>query len=242
MPSMLDEPNAVTYNTCIFDQSGNLHVVSHVYERFVSKRLDKINEIMSYGQTYEVSPLLNVRFAHRIRPLVILTDKGRKIYANPAQQILTDEGFVTVDNLGMRSSLRVGDFSLSVDTQYGFRKYSRGKYRVQAFLRAHQIPFQDPNTKDYDGSTITDDFEIYCLDHNTEPALHNGILTLGINNYREYLMKHYDVGEFSYDKIKKISQIAKPKYALTVEVGGLNNYIVHTGAVFKSSPHGDRND
>lgn len=239
---MTNELNAVTYNTCVFDGAGNLHVVSHLYERFVSKRLEKITEVMSYGETYSVSPLLNVRFAHKIRPLTIITDKGRKIYANPAQQILTDEGFVTVDNLGIRTELKVVDFSLSVNTQYGFRKYSRGKYRVQAFLRAHQIPFEDPDTKNYDGSTITKDFEIYCLDHDTEPSLRNGVLTLGINNYREFLMNHYNVGEYSYDKIKKINQIATPKYCLTVEVGGLSNYIVHTGAIFKSSPLGDTND
>jgi hypothetical protein len=243
MPSMQYEPNAVTYNTCLYDQDGNLHRVSHLYERFVSKRLSNVEAIQSYDDGYVNSPLLDVRFAHKLIPIVILTDKGRKIYATAAQQIMTADGFVTVDTLGMRTDLKVLDFSLPVVHQYGHRKYSRGKYRVQAFLRANQIGFADPDERDYDGATITDDFEIYCVDYDTEhPVIHQGIVTLGLNNYRSFLMKHYDVGESSYDKVRKMYTLSTTKHCLTVEVGGTMNYIVHTGVIFKTSPHTGHND
>src|SRR6187431_968078 len=201
MPSMVDEPNALLYTACVYDRDGNLHVISNLYERLVSKRLVEVDQILSYDDTYVPSPLLNIELAHKIRPLIILTEKGRKIYTSPAQQILTADGFMRVDALSIRMDLKMVDFSLPVHQQYGHKKYSKGKYRVQAFLRAHQIPFEDKDATDYDGPTITDDFEIYCVDYSTEhPVEYDGVLTLGLNNYREFLMNHYGVGESSYDK------------------------------------------
>jgi len=232
---MIYTEDALIVNSHVFDETGHLYAISRIYEMFISKRVKSIDKVLSYDDGYIPSDLVNVQHAHMLRPIIIRTKSGRKIYGTSGQNILTENGFVKVSNLAIGMNLKTLDFYMQSEHHYGYSKYSQPAWRIRAFLRGHSIPF------DIEGdATITDDMYIHCVDYDTEhPVLFNDSVTLGLNNYREFLMDHYNVEEWSYDPIVSMNTLKYAKHCMIVKVNGVGNYVVHTGAIFKSSPLDD---
>lgn len=231
MVSRMKTDNALIYTTCLFDANGDMHPVSHIYEMAISTRLKTIENLLSYNEGYTLSPILDIQLTKKIAPIVLATENNRKIYATAGQEILTRDGFVKVGQLGIKTELKVLDNFIPTYRQYGYKKFSQGKYRVAAFLKAHAIPFEE-----VEDGIITDRYEIYCVQYDTDaPSIKGNIVTLGLNNYRKFLMDEYEKGEYSYDKIVKMTQFKQLKYAMSLQVGGDKNYVTHSGAIFRTN-------
>jgi len=173
------------------------------------------------------------------RPFAITTKNGRKHLAFYKQRILTSNGFVRVDRLGINAELITFDHNPYMNRQYGFRKYSLGYLRLRAFLRNHLIEFEEVG----DVGTKVGDTTFYCVDYDVEePIISGNDITLGLNNYREFLMKMFGVGLFSTDTVVNIKQRAATKYILGIVVeDGPQNLIVQNGLVF-TTQQGVSND
>ena len=208
------------------------------WKRISTFRRNLVTDIQSFdGNTFAPSELQCVVDGGMVRPASYITEAGRNGILNLDGEILTENGYKPLRNVG------IGERLLTMDS---FRKYYGdgipltnidGSGRLRAFLRNHSIKYA---LFEKTGTNINGTI-YYIVDYDTDyPVELDHSVTLGLNNWREYVKAKFGVGEYAYDPIVKIEPIRK-EHTAVIQTDS-DNMILHTGVIIQTSKMEVRDD
>jgi hypothetical protein len=167
-------------------------------------------------------------FVRRVTPMITLTtDRYRKISLGVDGEIMTDKGMQKVSDLGVGAGL-IGMDMFKMFYGDAVRLDMSGNGRVRAILRNHNFYFKIGEN----GETITKHHTIFCVDYDREPVEENGVITVGLNTYRDTVNGLYNLSPYTVDRVAKIEFAAKNiGLAVFVEDDDCHNLVFANGAV-----------
>lgn len=233
--------DGIMYQNYIFDENGVHCKVGDVWLRWQKKRAETkppLKVIKSFDHGYVNSNVSDVRVCGSHELVLVTTKSNRKFWTGLDAQVVTSAGPVTVRNLGIGAELIALD---NYKNYYGdtIKLETTGNARARALLRNHGIPFEVlPN-----GGTRTDDYEVHVMDFEVEGVINNGgVITLGINNYRETMKLLFELPDYTTDEVVSIDPKMYKKYLVAIYVDGPQNIVLQNGLVIQSPQTEVRHD
>lgn len=216
----------------VFGPDGNDITMTKIWENHakVIPSRKKVIQLQAYENGYQLNTVLDVKVAGNIDMALVTTRAGRKFYSALDSTILTKRGMMPLRQVGVGTEL----VTLEMYKRYygdQLKLDVSGNGRVRAFLRNHDLAFAHAEN----GGTLWNEYTFYCVDYDIdEPIFENETFTLGLNNYREFLMEELGLPEYAFDPVVSI-KYPVPRTGLAVYVEGPQNVIVHNGVVLQTT-------
>ena len=221
------------YSHHAFGPNGEDITMTKIWENHakVIESRKRVIELQAYDNGYKLNKVVDVRVAGNIDMALVTTAAGRKFYCAVDSTIATERGMMPLRKIGVGTNLLTLDM---YKRYYGdqLKHDVTGNGRVRAFLRNHDHAFTiGPN-----GETLWGGYTIYCVDYDTPSPVFeaNMTITLGLNNWRSFMMTEFGLAEYNLDPVAKI-KYPVPRTGLAVYVEGTQNIIVHNGVILQTT-------
>lgn len=195
--------------------------------------------IQSFDEGYSLSQIESAYMGPRTLGIYVTTLNNRRALLNPKNYVLTTSGYRRVDSIGIGAKLITMDLhKASWNDTLPISATNQNHY-MRAFLKNHRIEF----TVTDNFLTMVDGIKISVVDWDmTAPVQESDVLTLGKNQWREFIKDRFGVGEYSTDIITKLRLRKSICYMGSIHITGGDTIVLQNGLVIKSSQIGVKDD
>lgn len=203
------------------------------WSRRTSSHKHMTTDLLSFDGTLHPAKIEHVVEGQRMESVRIVTKKRRHAVLNLRNQILTPSGYKSVNAIGIGETIVTTD-TIGKDHNW-YRQRIRQAVMVEALLKNHDIEYTKgghPN-RIYVGDTtyVVQDYDLEA------PVVNGNVVTVGRNNWREFVKDRYGLEDFSTDIVLGIKKRIPWERCIAIKLFDADNVVLLNGMVLKSSTH-----
>jgi hypothetical protein len=181
----------------------------------------------SWDDKYVPATITDSKYVGRRHLIRITDERGRQTRILPETTVMTTDGFIAVNDLRAHHRLALLDYYHRWYSDKDLRFDATPGGAIPALLRNHGVDFER-----FPGYTFAGGKEFWFVNYDTDgPSDHDNVVTLGRNNYRQYLSEFFNLPPYHTSKIAKIQKESVLTHTVTFWINPPSNFITSTGYV-----------